>query len=64
MLSGLQAQLTTFGIGSLAEIFNASDPQRPNGCYALVHAGNRCLAAAACVRAMVGCAYGLGKDCA
>ena len=34
MLSGLQTQLTTFGIGSLAEIFDGSEPQRPNGCYA------------------------------
>ncbi len=34
MLSGLQAQLTTFGIGSLAEIFDGAEPHRPNGCYA------------------------------
>ena len=34
MLSGLQTQLSTFGIGSLAEVFDATEPQRPNGCYA------------------------------
>jgi predicted glycogen debranching enzyme len=34
MLSALQPQMTTFGIGSLAEIFDATAPQRPNGCYA------------------------------
>ncbi len=34
MLSGLQAQMSTFGIGSLAEIFDGMEPQRPNGCYA------------------------------
>ena len=33
MLAGLQPQLAAFGMGSLAEIYDASDPQRPNGCY-------------------------------
>ena len=33
MLSALQPQLTTYGVGSLAEIFDGADPQRPNGCY-------------------------------
>lgn len=34
ILSGLQAQLSTFGIGSLAEVFDATEPQRPSGCCA------------------------------
>ena len=34
ILSGLQMQMSTFGIGSLAEVFDATEPQRPNGCYA------------------------------
>lgn len=34
MLSALRPQLMTYGIGSLAEIFDGSEPQRPNGCYA------------------------------
>ena len=34
MLAGLGPQLAAFGMGSLAEIYDGSDPQRPNGCYA------------------------------
>ncbi len=34
MLAGLEPQLAAFGIGSLAEIYDGSTPQRPNGCYA------------------------------
>ncbi len=33
-LRPLQAEMTTYGIGSLAEIFDGSEPQRPNGCPA------------------------------
>ncbi len=33
-LDSLAAQITTFGIGSLAEIADGSEPQRPNGCFA------------------------------
>jgi len=33
-LASLAAQLTTYGIGSLAEIADGSEPQRPNGCFA------------------------------
>lgn len=34
ILLPLQSQLDVFGIGSLAEIYDGSDPQRPNGCIA------------------------------
>jgi predicted glycogen debranching enzyme len=33
-LRPLQAEMTTYGIGSLAEVYDGSDPQRPNGCIA------------------------------
>ena len=33
-LRPLQAQMTTFGVGSLAEVYDGSEPQRPNGCTA------------------------------
>jgi predicted glycogen debranching enzyme len=34
ILRPLQAQLAEFGLGSIAEIFDGSAPQRPNGCIA------------------------------
>ncbi len=34
LLAGLEPQLAAFGIGSLAEIYDGTDPQRPNGCCA------------------------------
>ncbi len=34
MLEQLHSQLTTFGIGSLAEVFDGDAPHRPNGCPA------------------------------
>jgi predicted glycogen debranching enzyme len=34
LLEPLQKELTAMGVGSLAEIYDGSDPQRPNGCIA------------------------------
>ena len=34
MLSALLPQMTTYGVGSLAEVFDGGEPQRPNGCIA------------------------------
>ncbi len=34
MLEQLHSQLTTFGIGSIAEVFDGDAPHRPNGCPA------------------------------
>ena len=33
-LRPLEAEMTVYGIGSLAEVYDGSDPQRPNGCIA------------------------------
>ena len=33
-LRALQDQMTTFGVGFLAEIFDGAEPHRPNGCFA------------------------------
>jgi predicted glycogen debranching enzyme len=33
-LMPLQQELSAFGVGSLAEVYDGSDPQRPNGCIA------------------------------
>ena len=30
----LQAELSAYGVGSLAEIYDGDSPQRPNGCIA------------------------------
>jgi glycogen debranching enzyme len=34
LLEPLREQLTAFGVGSLAEVYDGSEPQRPNGCFA------------------------------
>ncbi|MCS6776632.1 MAG: hypothetical protein NZ557_08840, partial [Chthonomonadaceae bacterium] len=34
LLAPLQTQITVYGVGSLAEVYDGSEPQRPNGCIA------------------------------